>query len=149
MELHPDWVVGFVDGEGCFHVSVNRHAEMTIGFQVLPEFVIVQHQRDEQILQALKRFFKAGVVRQNHGDRLCLRIRKLHSLQNVCEFFTRHPLKTRKSVEFVKFRRILYLMQQQSHLTKEGLLEIIDLAIQMNSTDRPSLEEAKLSLQVG
>ena len=22
--LSPDWVVGFVDGEGCFYVGVNR-----------------------------------------------------------------------------------------------------------------------------
>ena len=36
VELTPEWVVGFVDGEGCFHVSVNRHREMTAGFQVLP-----------------------------------------------------------------------------------------------------------------
>ena len=77
MELDPQWVVGFVDGEGCFHVSLNRHDEMTAGYQVLPEFVVVQHERDIQILHALKRFFRGGVVRQNHGDRYCLRVRKL------------------------------------------------------------------------
>jgi hypothetical protein len=45
MELSPDWVVGFVDGEGCFHVSITRHPSMKIGYQVLPEFVVVQHRR--------------------------------------------------------------------------------------------------------
>lgn len=146
MELCPDWVVGFVDGEGCFHVSVNRHPEMSVGFQVLPEFVIVQHARDRQILMALKRFFGAGIVRQNHGDRDCLRIRKLDALQQVCDFFLKHPLKTKKNVDFRKFRKIILLMDQQRHLQIDGLLEIVDIALAMNSTQRPALEEIKQEL---
>ena len=146
MELAADWVVGFVDGEGCFHVSVNRHPEMTIGYQVLPEFVVVQHKQDEQILHALKRFFGYGVVRQNHGDRWCLRIRKLEGLQHVCDFFLKHPLKTKKNVDFQKFRKILYAMNQNQHLSSEGLLEIIDLAIPMNTSTRPALEKVRSEL---
>ena len=41
--LDPHWVSGFVDGEGCFHVSINKFPKMSIGWQVLPEFRIVQH----------------------------------------------------------------------------------------------------------
>ena len=63
MELATDWVVGFVDGEGCFHVSLNRHDEMTAGYQVLPEFVVVQHERDIQVLHSLREFFDSGNVR--------------------------------------------------------------------------------------
>ena len=36
MQLDAQWIVGFVDGEGCFHVSINAQEEMSIGFQVLP-----------------------------------------------------------------------------------------------------------------
>jgi len=54
--LEAQWVVGFVDGEGCFFVGINPHPEMTSGFQVLPEFTVVQHQRDIQLLHALKKF---------------------------------------------------------------------------------------------
>jgi len=146
VELAADWVVGFVDGEGCFHVSLNRHDEMSAGYQVLPEFVVVQHERDRQVLMALKRFFQAGVVRSNHDDRICLRIRKLESLRQVCEFFARHPLKTRKSVDFHKFRRILHLMSQRRHLCRDGLIEIIDIVVTMNSGNRPALEEIKRRL---
>lgn len=146
MELNADWVVGFVDGEGCFHVSIQSHPEMSVGYQVLPEFVVVQHTRDRQILFALKRFFGAGSVRRNHDDRDCLRIRKLDSLHSVCEFFLKHPLRTKKNVDFRKFRRIVNLMRQKQHLTREGLLEIIDIACQMNSEKRPSLEKIKMSL---
>ena len=146
MELSAEWVVGFVDGEGCFHVSLNRHEEMTAGYQVLPEFVVVQHERDRQLLHALRRFFKAGVVRKNHSDRYCLRIRKLESLQGVCDFFLKHPLKTKKNVDFQKFQRIILLMGQGKHLLRDGLMEIVDLALTMNSTVRPALQEVRAEL---
>ncbi len=146
MELSADWVVGFVDAEGCFHVSVNRHPEMAAGYQVLPEFVVVQHSRDRQLLHALKRFFGAGTVRSNHEDRDCLRIRKLDALSEVCDFFLKHPLKTKKNVDFRQFRHIVLLMSQKLHLTRDGLLEIIDIAMKMNSGNRPALEEVRREL---
>ncbi len=139
MDLTPDWVVGFTDGEGCFHVSVVRNPKTSLGYQVMPEFVIVQHERDIQILYALKRFFRCGVVRRNHGDRWAFRIRKLACLQQVCDFFTRHPLKTKKNVDFIRFRRIVHKMAEGQHLTPEGLLDIIEIALRMNTEKRDAL----------
>ena len=143
MELSVDWVVGFVDGEGCFHVSLNQHDEMTLGYQVLPEFVVVQHERDIQVLYALKRFFGAGVVRKNHGDRYCFRVRKMAALKQVCDFFEKHPLKTRKNTDFRTFRRIISLIGNRRHLEKDGLIEIVDLALSMNTAQRPVLSKIK------
>src|SRR5262245_52093026 len=62
MDLEAGWVVGFTDGEGCFHVGIAKHPEMTAGVQVLPEFTVVQHERDVQVLHALKAYFGCGVV---------------------------------------------------------------------------------------
>ena len=133
MQLQSQWIVGFVDGEGCFHVGINPHAEMSVGFQVLPEFTVVQHKRDVQILHALKEHFGCGVVRVNHGERMAYRVRSLEHLRDViCPFFLRHPLKTRKNVDFSKFRSIVLAMDQGIHLTPEGLEQIRSLAAQMN-----------------
>ena len=44
--LDAKWIVGFTDGEGCFHISINKIPEMSLGWQVLPEFRIVQHLRN-------------------------------------------------------------------------------------------------------
>ena len=133
MQLETQWIVGFVDGEGCFHVSVNAHEQTTSGFQVLPEFVVVQHERDVQILHALKRHFGCGVVRRNHAERMCYRVRGVkHLNERVIPFFEQHPLKTRKNVEFRKFRRILRLMAAGGHLDDEGIEKIRSIAAQMN-----------------
>ena len=133
MQLEAQWIVGFVDGEGCFHVGINSHAEMTVGFQVLPEFTVVQHQRDIQILHALKAYFGCGVVRTNHGDRMAYRVRgKEHLLKTIIPFFEKHPLKSKKRVNFEKFRKILLLMERERHLSSDGIEEIRAIASQMN-----------------
>ena len=133
MKLHAEWITGFVDGEGCFHVGISTHADMTAGFQVLPEFTVVQHERDVQILYALKDYFGCGVVRVNHGDRMAYRVRKLKNLsENIVPFFMKHPLKTKKNVDFRKFRSVLLKMERGVHLTSDGVEEIRQIANQMN-----------------
>jgi hypothetical protein len=145
MKLEAQWVTGFVDGEGCFHVAVNAHKEMTVGYQVLPEFTVVQHERDVQILHALKSYFGCGVVRSNHGDRKAYRVRsKEHLLQIIVPFFEKHPLKSQKRLEFETFRRILLMMDKGDHLTSEGVESIRKLAAKMN---RGRLRESPTSLE--
>ncbi len=133
MKLGEDWITGFVDGEGCFHVGINEHPEMKVGYQVLPEFTVVQHERDVQVLHALKAHFGCGVVRTNHGDRMAYRVRgKDHLLKRIIPHFVKYPLKTRKRQDFMKFRRILLKMSEGEHLTVEGVEEIRRIATQMN-----------------
>ena len=137
MKLETQWIVGFVDGEGCFHVGISQHEGMSLGVQVLPEFTVVQHRRDVNILHALKRHFGCGVVRVNHGDRMAWRVRdRKQLLERIVPFFMRHSLKTMKKVDFLKFRKVLLLMEQGRHLTPEGLAEIRAIAASMNRASR-------------
>ena len=147
MRLEAEWVTGFVDGEGCFHVGVNPHPDMRAGFQVLPEFTVVQHERDVQLLHALKTFFGCGVVRRNHGDRMAYRVRgKEHLLRYIVPFFLKHPLKSKKHLDFLKFRRVLLMMEAGEHLSASGIAEIGKLAGQMNlgrSRESPAPSETE------
>ena len=133
MKLEAQWIAGFVDGEGCFHVGVGRHDEMTQGVQILPEFTVVQHERDAKVLYALKAYFGCGVVRKNHGERLAYRVRDRRCLTEViAPFFMKHGLKTSKHVDFLKFRRVLLLMEAGRHLDADGVEEIRAIAAAMN-----------------
>ncbi len=133
MKLEAQWIAGFVDGEGCFHIGIAQHDDMKTGVQVFPEFTVVQHERDAAALYALKAYFGCGVVRQNHGDRLAYRVRDRRCLTDViAPFFMKHQLKTSKNVEFLKFRRVLLLMESGRHLTQDGLEEIRTIAATMN-----------------
>ena len=133
MELDAQWITGFVDGEGCFHVQVNPHSEMRAGYQVLPEFTVTQHERDVQLLHALKAYFGCGVVRTNHGDRMAYRVRgHAHLAERIIPFFEKHPLKSKKRVDFEKFRDVVRLMQANEHLTPAGIEKIRAIAAKMN-----------------
>ena len=133
MNIDAGWVTGFVDGEGCFHVGINPHRDIKAGYQVLPEFTVVQHKRDAQVLHGLKAYFGCGVVRTNHGDRLAYRVRSLeHLLQRIVPFFVKHPLKTKKHVDFQKFRDVLLLMEKGEHLHPDGIERIRHIAAAMN-----------------
>jgi hypothetical protein len=62
------WVVGFVDGEGCFSVGFvrqQRRADRSgyrTGYQVTHEFVVTQGERSLACLHELREFFGVGQV---------------------------------------------------------------------------------------
>ena len=133
MNLQAQWIVGFVDGEGCFFVGVNAHSTLTQKRQVLPEFVVVQHKKDIAVLNALKNYFQCGVVRVNHGDIMCYRVRgHTNFMRFILPFFEKHKLKTKKRIDFEKFRDIILLMEKKKHLTAEGILQIDKIRNEMN-----------------
>jgi len=137
MNLNPYWISGFVDGEGTFYVGINKNHTMKIGYQVLPEFRVVQHKKDIKVLHTLKKFFGCGVVRVNHDDRYEYRVRALDHLENtIIPFFKKHQLMTKKKFDFIKFANIIRLMSQGKHLETGGLQKIIDLAKLMNRQDK-------------
>ena len=141
MELNPDWVVGFVDGEGCFFVGIQRNPTVKIGYQVIPEFRVVQHGRDLDVLHALKKFFGFGRVCRNHDERFEYRVRRIENLREIARFFSEHSLKTKKRIDARKFGDVLRMMEDGRHLTNLGLREIAKQAASMNTGNRPRLLE--------
>ena len=57
------WVMGFVDGEGCFSCPIYRCDKMTLGWQARPEFAVAQGSSSRDVLEELVRFF--GCEAQN------------------------------------------------------------------------------------
>ena len=132
------WVIGFVDGEGCFCVSINRNKEAKIGWQVVPEFVVTQGEKSLQSLQELEKFFSCGKIFVNrrydnhkeHLYRFC--VRSLADLRGmIIPFFKDNPLRTAKREDFIKFSKVVELMNGK-HLTREGIEQIAKIAQTMN-----------------
>ncbi len=131
--IKPEWLLGFVDGEGCFFVGINKNKSMRHKIQVLPEFTIVQHKRDVDILYQIKDFFGCGIVRVNHGDRWAYRVRGHESLiRTIVPFFDRYILKTKKQQNYLLFREVIYIMKNKEHLSQEGIDKIMLIKQEMN-----------------
>lgn len=132
------WITGFVDGEGCFSVTIQK-ASTAIGWQVFPEFVVTQGEKSLSVLRELQQFFECGKIfinrrYDNHKEdiyRFC--VRSVVDLRNkIIPFFKENQLKTAKQKDFEKFACVLELMNEGKHLSREGLAEIAGIAQTMN-----------------
>ena len=130
--LDPNWITGFVDGEGCFYVGINQHKK-TKKWQLLPEFRIVQHQRDESTLHKIQSYFGFGIVTVNHGDRKEFRVRGLENLNKIVEFFKIYKFQTQsKQKSFEVFSEIIKMVNNREHLSEEGRKKIASLISTVN-----------------
>ena len=145
--LDSSWIAGFTDGEGCFHISINKLPAMSLGWQVLPEFRIVQNEKDEILLNKIKDYFGFGSVQINrmdfHGTRKEFRVRGLENLNKIVEFFKKNELRTSKKKDFEIFSEVIGLMNNEEHLTREGLDKIAKLISGMNR--QPKIKYLKSS----
>jgi LAGLIDADG endonuclease len=133
------WVVGFVDGEGCYSVPIFRQRSARLGWQCQPEFAVVQSAPSASVLYELQQYFGCGHVgvnrrRDNHrSDMYRWSVRSLTDLAgSIVPFFEQYPLRTAKAVEFAKFADIVRRMCRGEHLTVPGLTQIAKIAATMN-----------------
>jgi len=61
--LDPNWLAGFVEGEGSFLVHTPKSKTTNLGKSVRLEFTISQHIRDEQLIKSLVQYLDCGRTR--------------------------------------------------------------------------------------
>jgi len=133
------WIVGFVDGEGCFSCPIFHNGKTRLGWQVQPSFVVVQSESSKSVLDELARFFGCGKVyvnrrHDNHREdlsRYC--VTRFADLRDVIvPFFTENRLQTSKSANFDKFAEIISLMDLRLHQPMPDIAAIAQIAQTMN-----------------
>ena len=148
------WVVGFVDGEGCFSISVVRNPGCRFGWQVQHEFSVTQAANSRAALELLGEVFGCGVVIEQHRTdnhrQPLLRFsvkRREQLVRSVVPFFERNPLRTAKRADFEKFAHVLQLMQAGAHLEKDGLQLIASITESMNRRQRSRYLESSETIR--
>lgn len=139
------WITGFVDGEGCFSIHlvrqpdrVNRKGYRT-GFQVAHQFVVTQGAKSVECLQLMQQYFGVGRLHcnrryDNHKEHLYQFVvgRRSDLLQRIVPFFQKYPLRTAKRLDFERFVACMRIIEAKEHLTRCGLLEIVEIIQTMN-----------------
>ncbi len=138
--LDPWWVCGFVDGEGCFSVSIHRnpHVRRTRGWQLNAVFQVSQHRNSQHVLEALRVFFGCGKVRTKgpHSRVMVYAVDSMNDLEAVViPFFERHPLLV-KAHDFEAFAAIVRSMRRKEHLEPAGFERLVRLAFGMNAAGK-------------
>ena len=139
------WVIGFVDGEGCFSIGFVHQPHRSgrrgykTGYQVSHEFAVTQGARSASCLRELVRFFGVGGVvanrrHDNHKEHLFrYAVRRRTDLINtIIPFFEQHPMHSAKQGDFEKFARCLRMIETGVHRTHAGLADLAEITETMN-----------------
>jgi hypothetical protein len=114
--LDPDWLAGFVSGEGCFFVHVRKSVTHKIGYQVQLRFQITQHNRDEQLIRSLIDYFNCGNVYTKKEDANFI-VEKISCIVNIIiPFFNKYTILGIKAFDLEDFKRVAELIGSGAHL---------------------------------
>ena len=134
LTLDPQYVCGFVDGEGCFSVSIHRNAGAPWGWQLMPVFHAYQHAKGRAVLEALQDTFGCGYVRSKGAgsDILSFQVQARSQLiSSVLPFFEHYPLHI-KQRDFESFATIVRSLEAKQHCSRAGFERVVRLAYGMN-----------------
>ena len=132
------YIAGFVDGEGSFHVAIQRNPSTRVGLQLVPEFRVSQDACRKEILDLIREHFDCGSIRENHRGSIddntyVFVVRRRRDLLNsVIPFFETNPLLSCKQREVICFADIVRRMDAGEHLTAEGFERLAAQALRMN-----------------
>lgn|SRR5665811_1023666 len=148
------WIVGFVDGEGCFSISVVRNRGCRLGWQVQHEFSVTQAASSRNALEGLGRYFECGRIiensrHDNHREPL-LRYsvkRRAELVERIIPFFEDNPLITAKRTDFTKFAAVVHSMERREHLELSGLEGIARTTETMNRKQRSRYLESSEAIR--
>ena len=132
LQIHPWFITGFSDGEGCFSCSVLKSSSYKFGWEVQPIFQIKLHVRDYPILLRIQHSLGGiGTVSSNQSS-CAFRVKKLSELIELMIFFDKYPLISWKRGDYLLFKQILSIIQLKEHLTLQGLQKIINIRATLN-----------------
>jgi hypothetical protein len=138
--VSDDYLLGFIEGEGVFHVGIVPSQFTKLGWQVIYLFKVAQNPVGESVLRALEQRLGCGTISPNAKagarDRtLKYVVRDFENLtQKFVPFCDGRLVVKREALE--AFKDVLSRVKRGEHLTARGLLEIVDIAYAMNTKVR-------------
>lgn len=129
----PEWLAGFVSGEGCFLIVTSKSPTSNSGFRVALRFIITQNERDIELLELIKKFLNCGAIAPSSRNCYQVRVTNFQDITNIIiPLFSNYRIGGTKLEDYLDFCRAAELMENKVHLTKEGLDTITALRLGMN-----------------
>jgi hypothetical protein len=142
-----DWITGFIEGEGCFTIQIHEKTNNSSRtLQVHAIFQISIGEKDKHILEMIQKEFGFGQILkkpkkywEKNGfiaqDQYCLRISNVEGCKKVYELINNKMLSSKKN-SLDKWYVILNMILNYEHLTKEGILKILQLRDFVNEVSK-------------
>lgn len=134
LELHPDFITGLTDAEGCFSISLNKDKRAKFKRNVSLKFRINMLNYEAELLHMVKSFFNCGTLLHSKDGFVCFVISDISSIKHkVIPHFLKYPLRGTKYLDFIAFRKAFQVIESKSHLLEKGLDELFKISKSMNS----------------
>ncbi len=132
------YISGYVDGEGCFTVSISPRPTLSVGWEPRPSISVSQNSDRSQVLLLIQRYFGCGSLRPDRSDRtLKWEVRSLPLLVGcIVPHFRDYPLLSAKRDDFELFASICERMARRQHRTVDGMRVIVEMASRMNPSGK-------------
>ena len=119
----PSYISGYVDGEGCFTVSISPRPTLRVGWEVRPSLSVSQNGDRDEVLLDLQRYFGCGTLRPDRSDKTVKwEVRSLPLLvERIVPHFHAYPLRSGKNDDFELFASVCEAMSRRRHLEPGGL----------------------------
>lgn len=142
LNLNNAWFRGFIDGEGCFQISIQKNNHYQIGYRTRLRFILDQKDRVQLLDQVVQHF---------HG---CYRLRKtskvhryeqtnLCRLSKIINYIDNFNLQTRKNVIYQRWKIRVEIALKKQHLTPQGF----DMIQQLKYLNMKTVHLSKLSVR--
>jgi len=137
-EFLSAYISGYVDGEGCFTISISPRAKLNVGWEVRPSLSVSQNGDRADVLHAIQAYFGCGSIRPDRSDKtLKWETRRLEDiLDRVIPHFESYPLLSGKPLDYERFAAVCTLMATGAHRSRDGLVQIVELVRMMNPSGR-------------
>lgn len=123
-QLHPYFVTGFTDAEGCFSIKIYKNNTSKSDWRVQADYSIFLHLLDASLLKEIQSFFKGvgNIYLNTKNNTVLYRVTKLDDLVNVIiPQFDKYPLESAKSIDYLLWKQCVLLMANKEHLIQSGL----------------------------
>ena len=131
--LNPHYVTGFVDGEGCFSITISKRRFRVP--EVRLKFEIELREDDELILKEIQKTLDCGSIYRLEYERykkwrphVKYQVGSFKDIkEKVIPFFKKYPPLAKKRFQFEIFCKVADMMDLKKHITEEGIEEIRSL----------------------
>lgn len=139
MKLPPNYICGFVDGEGCFTISISKHKTKRLGVDARLHFEIELREDDEELLKNIQETLGCGRIYHINYDKygwaphVELKVSSLKDIKGkIIPFFRKHQLRGKKRNSFELFCQAADVFITKEHLTLVGIEKLRAIRAKMN-----------------
>lgn len=145
MKLPGNYVSGFIDGEGCFTITISKHKTKKLGLDARIHFQIEVRADDESIIRDIQETLGCGRIyflsyeRYGWHPHVELKVSSLKEITTyLIPFLKKYPLRAKKRHSYKLFLKTVKILQNKEHLTYEGIEKLRGIRKEMNVYSKKS-----------